>query len=904
MDEQHEFSYNEKRYLGNLIRFAKSLIIKSEYDAKKYEDPNGSREIFLYLLICEKKDTVHNYVLTGVDMAYYRQQQIISASELEMFNTEPSKFYEFLASIAGKGLSAVLTRLKREEFLATYVEKNKYYLNLNGEPHGPYEYVMVYHSPDYKQTYVEGLLNTRPLWTYATGVNTVYLHEINEITTPDMFKVLASENYTLLKQIYDKFEYEYIMRIFDKVPYYNARSAENLTVLYYDEGIVSDADTKTFFKNYYKVLDYIQHIGYNRDLGDTELYDKFITLVLTLITVSYTIADKFNNIITRNFVTSEEQKDFLKDYGLHDLVDILPKNYIKTLIANIDELIEYKGTEQVMIRILEMFKISDIEIYKYAMLRTPEVYDISRLPNVSEHRLPENNYKVSFVKLPINANYKVASENSYFANSLNHMPVEKIAIGDPYWGINGKTNDLESKKEYIRDMETEFKKNSTYSYLYTKYIGTMINVDIVKTLINASYLINSILQCASVTELKVRYSTNAEPCRIRDLFAAIFYATWKRFPEMDDTIPTNPAAISAYMGFNTHPTLDELKELDTHTLTLDGQTQVVKLESTLSPVDLSNNYILIRSMRSVEGVDPDVIVSNFKKDYKINIEKYHTLQEKIRNPDNSYDEYMKYKTIFDYNMYSQSILDVFLGYPSLTDYLSAEAPDVFDYINNTLDAIPLYEEVDNSTNVSEAYRAASMNMVEEFIGIITDLFAENDETKDALTLVFKDNAGLFSNIFHILNKFKSYTVDLSSSNNSYIMEIKDETVLRTLDYLAEKESGWDPVDTVEYTTYDKLQTINSFFDGISKFKVKDELVSGVTFKLDTYIRNINSEGFPDPSNTNTETLMSDGIRDDETVMWVKEDCGLIVDDYLEDVTTAAYLEDRTNIKDETPEGLL
>lgn len=744
----NKFTYSEKQYIDQIFTFMQTILTKSEYEAQLNETLDSKRSGNAYVLAKYKRDSLYDYIFTTTTLINAGMPSTL----VSLYETNPSKFYN---TISESYNTQLLTYL-RDRRIEDYVEENPYYLTLNAEPTKESEYV-----------YIEDPLDPSIK---------IPLHLINEIDYPNLYIYLMDNGKENLKRILSQYDYEYLRYFETPIPYHVARNARNFHILVYSETNLNKTDMQLFFDLYYESLQYFMNVCYTPQFAEYELYDKFVQIIIFFMTMTKLLNTKFHKYIVNNFPTKEEQRNFLKSYNMEYVVDLLPEQYIKILVKNIDYLISLKGSDKVIVEILRLFEVTDIDIFKFALVKTCKVDSFTKEPNIDVTKTKKENYDLNLVQILIKDEYQSKSENSYISNKLNHVDLEFVTSKDPYWGGNSKVDGLYSEEDKLRirqEIEDTLKQNHEFSYIYTKYLGSIAHIDIMKHLIHAVYFLTSIINSNQILDIRLAIDFIPDiTCSIRELLASINLIYLRKYG-IDDTITRTTSTVAGYMAFNTNPSLEDFKNKKYFNITEQGW-----IEVTLPEVLEEDEIFVNKSPSDITGLSDEVIVQQWKNNYDFNIAKFKEITKTMLET-SDYEKYLAYDRIYRYNMYSKSMNDMFAGYDKYEDFLSNTNPKLLEFINNYL-----FEKAGDQFDINGKVNLLYKSVCSELMGKITDkiieLLSDDPEINGSIDLLYKDNVDLFSNIFTLIEIFKSYTVDLSMSNTNNLIKVEKLTTLKIL----------------------------------------------------------------------------------------------------------------------------
>ena len=778
-----KLSFTDRQYMTQIIDFADKLVIKCEYDANENETVESKRSGEAYVLAYYGRDSLYDY--DNMLTTKLIRQAGLSLDTANLFTTNKEAFFN---SIKNSEETLLLSYL-RQKRINEYTEKNPYYLTLNGEPSNEEDIVYIAD-------------------TFDGG--TVELHKLSNDYHASMYQYLTNYNNEKLLQLIDELkesgkDFEYLDHLANRIPYAKARDAKNFDILYYDDSILNEQDMHNFFNEYAKAADYIQTVPYIKAYAkNSELYDRFMNCTNLMIAINNFLILKMDSIQRHKFSTREEKIAFFKDYDMQSIVSSLSDSQMDILINNMDQLIPLKGSEDVITKILELFGIENIDVYKYMLFKTIKSNALSHEVEIDPTKGRDDNYQIDMVRVPINTNKDAQSVAKYINDTSMHMDPKSIMLNDKYFGNieypseSGKTG----KEEYYDKIMSQLKNSEEFSYLYTKYIGIISHINITQALIKATYLFQQLFHDSTSLDLTCQTDLQAT-ITCRDLIAAINFILTLRF-NMSDEIMTDVSNTARIMGFNSTPDLNELREMDTYVFkdgSGDGETVNVQLRDVISDDEIfvvrnsaykgasgrtpstGGSGIIVMATRAISTAAPCTT------DYNFNITRHDELLEKMEKT-NDYNEYMALKKVFDYNMYTLAALQMFEGYTSYTSYLRTKVPELYEYIINSIDSATnsQWDTLDGSARTSE-FINKSIDLVSEFVESILKTIGTDDDVHDAIINTYVDNTSVFSKIFAIINLFKSYTVQFSNTDVTFTINNNRDCLIRLFDMINRSDGG-------------------------------------------------------------------------------------------------------------------
>ncbi len=761
----YTFTYYERQFMLKYIDFLDSLVIKSTFDAGLTETKESAYAGELYTLAKFERDTIFNYVITLADLTSVGAPQNL----INVYKIDKGEFFH----LAGDTLIQELLIRCRNRTIANYKETNSYYLALNGEPDDQSQYVII------EDIFDGGFFP---------------IHTFSDTNHAKMWAYLVNNNGEELNKIIDReyaagHDYEYLQHLIHRIPYHIARDAENFNILYANETLLSVGDVNTFYESYHIAKLYVLEVPYIPSYAKTEeLYDRFIGISILFLTTLKFIASQMVKYLRNDFPTRQEKKMFLSQYNLETLVDIIDDDsIIMELINHVDEFIALKGSDEVITKILGLFGTTDIDVYKYLLLKTVNSDSVTKDIILDPTKKRQDNYDISLVKIPINVVAETRSLAKYISDKTQRVPLSTIAMKDAYFG-DTSGNPLEAgnpKSEFVEYVENLLKNNEQFSTFYTKYLGIVAHVDTARNLIQSVYLFTTAIMGDPDTMDTVIPDSELMPnVTIRDLIAAINYITCLRHAVSDEIIQ-DVDSISQFIGFNPNPNLDELKAMDEYVIP-DNECATVHLPSLVHDEDI---FIVKTTIEAgtlpYEWNRPNGAVAT----YYYNLDNHDKLVQKMLNCQD-YTEYVGLKQIFNYNMYCKAILDTFNGAETYSGYLNSRDNALKAYIDGQFNLATGSQWYADDGSSTEQFRNMGIQLISQFLTIMLKVLSVSDNTVDAALSTYVDTVMKFAKIINTIELFKHYTTSFSSSDTVNVFNNPRDCLIKLFDVVgSEKVTG-------------------------------------------------------------------------------------------------------------------
>lgn len=314
---------------------------------------------------------------------------------------------------------------------------------------------------------------------------------------------------------------------------YIARQAEPFELLYIQQSQYTSL-RNDFIDTYEAARRMVYRVYYSDAYrNQSHLYEGFLGMCILFITQSRMFVKYLEADIPRNFYDLESLKLVYDAYSV-PFYSAIPLKYHERIVKRINELIGYKGSNQVFYDLFDIFDFGRMSAYQYYLVKDRITNDdgnpIFRDAN-GNPLTPEQMWKIRFAK--------VGFEDDQFitiTDPQNAVEYEDITRDDPYW-----VEDEDLKKKLYE---------SDWNFFHSKYMGVQIMFELSKLLFETCYFLRMLQDNRESTEnLSVYYMVTGEEY---PLFDVVIYAVALLCKNAGFTgeIPSDPASVSAVYGFN------------------------------------------------------------------------------------------------------------------------------------------------------------------------------------------------------------------------------------------------------------------------------------------------------------------------------------------------------------------
>lgn len=730
-------------FIKELKLLLSSVVIKRNKLADVNETLDMTKEAGMYLMVTEGMDDFTSYV--NFDREVY-----VAAGVSDLLISE----YMGDKSKIPYGLRDAIVKLERQYILSNYVEKNNYYRMLNG-------------LPDYTDTdfvYV-------PTNEYEIST-TIPIHQLD---TTNMARLMNSGMLTSI--IAANPTKKYLNYIGDySITIYKSRKALNYELLYCT---TTDPDniTADFKKFYTNAREYYLNAIYNTNLANTyTYYDNFIGFCIIIMSIQRLCANIFKQGITRDFYDTQLIRYLFDSYNI-PYIDDMTMDQMKIMAKNLNIFLSMKSTTKVLFDLCSIFGFSNINIYKYLLVRDHVMDSVTGKP-IFPTKTTANGDGTFTTDLDYATMYnvyfqKVNVETTDLATALedktNKVDYASMVANDIYW----VDDDALREKIYT----------AKFNHIESKYISMDIMFKITAMMYEICHTFRMIIDNHSEFS-KVSISVPKISSKQQDLFTLIIFlcATFcKRFGFTGE-IPLKPASIAFVYGFNFNADLTKIITDIYASKYIDSS--VVK-------------YLINFTVNSSKDVDR--IYSNIK-----------TLKDFI------VEQMASTKDINVYRAYEALYKSVLVVQDKDTIYKKTDGTLAASYIDMLKDLSPeLY------TFLEDLDMADDKNTVALMESVLYKLEDLSSSYKYLHTAV--ESNALFTVLIRLVKLFKSYTVDLTSAGILYLFDDRYFNMFKVLDAIHAIDTNMYVSDKIKAIYLDMISTMSITIPEEDKIVILDKI---------------------------------------------------------------------------------
>lgn len=494
-------------------------------------------------------------------------------------------------------------------------------------------------------------------------------------------------------------------------------------------------------------------------------YDKFIIILLKVMTMMDMVTDVFDYLIHKDIFDSRTIRYLFESYGV-DYYSEIPTQYQIRMIKNMNTLLKYKSTNRNIVDICNLFGFDNITVFKYYMFKERKGELIGDENGNIDN---EASYDLKFLKVPINDNYA-----EYIDNPSYIVDYDTVTSSDKFWTGSYGELDENSKATLKYKLKQEIL-NQPFSCEPTKYLSIDSTEDVAKLAADLCYFYNMIFdnRLEKFTVQLPYLSSMKYP--VGDVFAYLIALGYTYNGIADDIISSDMEKTMWIYGFNFDSDVDVLLKdyYDTH-------------PSARYNDDLAGFDTTVRKFKKVYGTD----ISTYEEfeDIYVNNRNLHDVIKSRMNETDSYDVYTAYSIMYDALMTRQFSTEYFGTAETYSEYLDDKGYiDMIEQINK-------YKAMTNDEKKQMAMATEFENIVER----LEEVFQSQSFQNIYSIIPTHSSNFLVACLTKVISFFKSYKTQIVKSDAVFKIDDDDNryNILEDtqVDYVETPVQNMEPIE--------------------------------------------------------------------------------------------------------------
>lgn len=536
---------------------------------------------------------------------------------------------------------------------------------------------------------------------------------------------------------------------------YISRLGKDLDIISQPEDDIFLHQYLSFYRSLYKdCLAAFYVTTYAQSLVHKDNYRNFCLLCINLMTFLNLMSKWLENPFDIDIMDEKQVDRFMASFGIPYFTK-LPIRYKRILAKNLNRLIRTKGTDKVIIDVLDIFDFTEISVFKHYLVKTATTEELEDQTRTRDFLTTDFPKKMQFfshdIRLP-SLNYAVRTNNyrkSLFASTIS---------GDTHW---------KATESEINQVD--------FDYVKSKYFSIETGFEISKESMNTVFMLNLLKKIRTDFRVREDLSFNARlispsPITIEDAILTLQVLTCD-YNGVVDLIPYELATIQGVYEFATFDN--------------------VAINNSIAIPGVANNTGLV-DMRLSEVFN----VAELTRIHTKNMTSYNNLNDQL-DKETSYKRYKKLKAAYNAKFVQKLNYDMFGGMETYSDYIRSKNTDLYDLIVRIRSIDDLEEQ--------------RVTLAETITTLVDVLNSAIDNFK--LTLGTTNIDILVGYLKQVIMTFKSFTVSLKDLTVFIVMRDKYQSKL--LDYFTTSSTMKFTTDDLAVKD---LHYRNSFFDLSDKYR--------------------------------------------------------------------------------------
>lgn len=605
----------------------------------------------------------------------------------------------------------------RKYVIDNFVEENPYYRSLMGLPAlNDVDFVYV----DRETSMEHGVSSVIPV------------HELDE------FSIILLQSIGYIGKLIEENPNKKYLQFLgaNKIDIILARGSMNFGLLRVSN-TVDKVMYESFVETYNKARDYFGRNIFNKAFAKQyPMYEGFIGLSIIIATLQQITAFSYKNIVYREFFDVATIKAFFDCYNL-PYFKAIPLERQRILVKNINKLLHYKSTNKVIYDLCSILGFESMDIYQYYLVKQHNI-NHEGLPIFADRELGDGtvkpNYDTMYSLFFQPVDLKDPNPTLAFTDTTSRIKYEDMIYSDPYW------YDDEETREAIYE--------SDFNFTETKYIGMKAMYRLTKMIFEVTHFYRVIQDNKKYTDLIMM--------DLPKLFAGEKFSFF-------DVVAFSLALMSKRMGYN-----GEIMDTTTKVMSILGF-DFTKDYETIRNIIMSDKYISSRRSDIMKYISkkPLVNATDINGLY-VNIRDLHKYLKDAIAETKDIHEYRALKKFYKAVLVMDDTNEMFklkdgTIAKTITEYLDENSPLLAKFIKDLKD-----DDEDSSSRLSSAI----VHIISRFELVLPDL--------QYLFILTDNDSTMMQALIELIRFFKSYTVDLAGYSIAYLLDDRDEQMIKIL----------------------------------------------------------------------------------------------------------------------------
>lgn len=618
---------------------------------------------------------------------------------------------------------------------------------------------------------------------YNASIYISAILKTDNLTEPERERIISNykETNPYFKELQDKY----------KIEPHISRLAKDMDIIFQPEATVLRFPYLYHYRTIYKkCLQAFYVTSYSPAMIQKANYREFCLLSVNMMALLHLLNRWLETPFDIDIMSEENIDKFMYSFGI-SFFKSLPFKYKQLIARNLNRLISNKGTDKVIIDILEIFNFKDIDIYKYYLARKATNSVIGNT-ETSDYRLNKERDTYFIAHKITIPSLSIAIKN----NDYKKFAYERIAESDPHWQV---------QKHEVTNLD--------FDYVQTKYFSIETGFEL------GAESMNTILLLNLLRRIRQDYPNK----EFLSIISNIISET--NLVQLEDIIITLQILTCEYQGV-----VDEI-HYDVESIT--GVYDFAKVDNPVINQKLfEDNPLLIgdvsaitmRNLNQVPLYDSDTVRDIVAQNTKVkgNMESY-------MKQETNYQKFKRLRNAYNGKFIQQLSYKLFKPHNTYTEYLSTRNND-------------LYTMVENIRAISDPEER--QRTLEEAISNLSDV---SNTVLDKFGLFFSSTSLniIVGYMRRVILAFKSFTVSLNDLNvfivirEQYTTKLLDE--LKSITHMMMKYDRLDFEDRIDVKSKFKVRTRHKLLDYSRIYMVRRfyEFNNGDDYDFHDHLHSVN-----------------------------------------------------------------
>ena len=525
----------------------------------------------------------------------------------------------------------------------------------------------------------------------------------------------------------------YYKELYDlhEIPYHASRLARDLDIIKQPIFVASVAPHLAYYRSIYGTcLTAFYATSYSKAMENKENYREVVLMAINLMAFLNLCAKWLENPFDIDLMNDKQVDKFMASFGI-PFFNEMPSTFKRRIAKNLNRLISAKGTDQVVVDILDIFDFKNINIFKYYLGKSVADSAGASVDPTASNYLTSVSTSMQF----LSHNIRIPSLSTAIkTNKYRKTAFDSFVSRDETW---------RATKEEVSQVD--------FDYVQTKFFSIETGFDISAESISTMFILNLIKRIRRTYPQKEFMKITARSISSTDV-------------AIEDVILTLQVLTNEYHGI--------VDTIDYSATAMAKVYEFARIDNALMNTELfassglAADFYTLTNMNSVGVYDKNAINTITVQNLKV-----HENMKQLMRQETNYKRYKKLRDAYNFKFLQSLNYDLFGGAPTFSAYLETAAPSLYAVIAEVRGL--------RDTN-PEAFRSLLNNRITELTDIISEYLSNFSVILGASSLSI-----IAQYLFKVVNTFKSFTVELRDldifviAREDYLHRLMDSVEMTT-----------------------------------------------------------------------------------------------------------------------------